>query len=52
MIDEIGSGNSLIAILFRGISSFDWDIDEKTIKQKNKIKYFAILWFINMEVRT
>ena len=44
--DEIGFGFSFIAILFSGTSSFVCDIDEKILKQKEKIKNFKIFWFV------
>jgi len=40
--DEIGFGISFIAILLSGTSSFVCDIDEKILKQKKKIRNFAI----------
>ena len=39
---EIGLGVSLMTILLSGITSFAFDIDEKIIKQKSKIKNFKI----------
>ena len=46
--EEIGFGVSFIAILLSGTSSFVCDIDEKIIKQKKKIKKFAIFRFLNI----
>ena len=40
---------SFIAILLSGTSSFVCAIDEKILKQKKKIKNFAIFWFLNIE---
>ena len=47
--DEIGFGISFIAILLSGTSSFVCDIDEKILKQKKKIKNFAIFWLVNIK---
>jgi hypothetical protein len=47
--DEIGFGISFIAILLSGTSSFVCDIDEKILKQKRKIKNFAIFRFVNIK---
>ena len=40
---------SFIAILLSGTSSFVCAIDEKILKQKKKIKNFAIFWFENIK---
>ena len=47
--DKIGFGVSFIAILLSGTSSFVCAIDEKILKQKEKIKSFIIFWFINIK---
>ena len=49
MIEGIGLGVSFIAILLSGTSSFVCDIDEKILKQKKKIKNFAIFWLENIK---
>ena len=46
---EIDLGVSFITILLSGTSSFVCDIDEKILKQKRKIKNFAIFRFVNIK---
>jgi len=47
-MEEIGFGFSFKAILLSGTPSFDCDIDEKILKQNEKMRKFIIFLFINI----